>query len=635
MGDHPRPMKSPLRSNSLETLEARIAPSTLAFVNPTTATYTDPNGDLVTVKFTKPILSAANVGHVLVTAAIDATHDQLQQIDLTVLDIATSPKGTGITVTARPSAAAGDGLAHLGYINATGFDLATVNIHGDLGAIDAGDATPTTMGIAKLTVQSLGAFGTTTGAPDLKSDIQASLGSLAVLTDVKNAKLALVGTAAKLGSLTIGGSLIGDGGAANAGAILVGGNIGTVKIGGDVVGGAGAGSGLVQAGGTIGNVTIGGSLLGGAAGDTGEILALGASMGAVKIGVDVIGGTGMASFSGAINSHGKLAAVTIGGSLVGGSNSDSGLVVSTGDMALVKVGGNVKGGSGFSSGFINSHAKLAGVKVTGSVIGGTGIDSGQIESDGDMGAITIGLDLRGADASGVMSLFCSGFITSAHKIASVTIGGSIISGVNTSNNPLFDDGAIRAGDDLGKVVVKGSLIGNATNPVLLTGRGKLHPAGTDVAIASVTVSGRAEYANILGGYNNSFAATPANGDAQIGAVKIGGDWIASNLVAGAKNLGVGDAAGGSGSAADNVNFGDAHDFPIAPGVASVASKIASIAIGGVIRGTVSANDHFGFVAEQIGSFTVAGVAIPLSSGAHNDNRNIGLTGDVTIHETSF
>jgi hypothetical protein len=306
-------------------------------------------------------------------------------------------------------------------------------------------------------------------------------------------------------------------------------------------------------------------------------------------------------------------------------------------MAMVQVGVNVQGGSGGSSGFIHSLGKLAGAKVAGSVIGGTGIDSGQIESALDMGAISIGLDLRGADASGAMNLFCSGFITSAHRIASVTIGGSIVSGVNTSSNPLFDDGAIRAGDDLGKVVVKGSLLGNPSNPVLLTGRGQLHPRGTDVAIASVTVSGHVEYANILAGYNASFASTPVNGDAQIGAIKIGGDWLTSNAVAGAQNLGVGDAAGGTGLSTDNVNFGDAHDRAIAPGAASITSKIASITIGGVIKGTASAvnpDDHFGFVAEQIGSFTVAGVPIPLLNGAHSDNRTIGTTGDVTIHEVA-
>ena len=46
------------------------------------------DGDTVTVKFSKPILSAANVNAVLVTAPIDPTHDQLQRIDLTVPTLA-------------------------------------------------------------------------------------------------------------------------------------------------------------------------------------------------------------------------------------------------------------------------------------------------------------------------------------------------------------------------------------------------------------------------------------------------------------------------------------------------------------------------------------------------------------------
>ncbi len=440
--------------------------------------------------------------------------------------------------------------------------------------------------------------------------------------------------------MTIGGSVLGGAGNDTGELLALGASMGVVKIGGDIKGGTGAMStfsGAIDSHGTIKSVTVGGSLVGGAGGDSGEIIAFGTGgMGTVKIGLDVVGGPGSAGFSGDIDSHGKLAAVTIGGSLIGGSNFDSGLVVSTGDMAMVQVGGNVQGGGGGSSGFIHSLAKLAGVKVAGSVIGGTGIDSGQIESALDMGAITIGLDLRGADASGAMNLFCSGFITSEHKIASVTIGGSIISGVNSSSNPLFDDGAIRAGDDLGKVLVKGSLLGNGTNSVLLTGRGQAHPGGTDVAIGSVTVNGRIVFTNILAGYNDSFAPTPENGDAQIGAIKVGGDWTASNVVAGAQNLGTDDALGGTGSAVDNVNFGDVHDRSIGAGSAALLSKIASIAIGGVIQGTaVNPNDHFGFVAEQIGSFTVAGIAIPLLSGAHNDNRALGSTGDVTIHETTM
>ncbi len=92
----------------------------------------------------------------------------------------------------------------------TGFDLGPVNIHGDLGAIDAGDAIASTPGLAKLTAQSLGVLGLTTGATDLHSDIAGSLGSLTLLTNVQNAAVAVTGATAKLGSVNIGGTIIGE-----------------------------------------------------------------------------------------------------------------------------------------------------------------------------------------------------------------------------------------------------------------------------------------------------------------------------------------------------------------------------------------------------------------------------------------
>jgi len=71
----------------------------------------------------------------------------------------------------------------------------------------------------------------------------------------------------------------------------------------------------------------------------------------------------------------------------------------------------------------------------------------------------------------------------------------------------------------------------------------------------------------------------------IGAVKVGGDWVASNLSAGVE--------GTSG------NFGESTDT-----VEAASSKIASITIGGVINGNSSATtDHYGFDATAIGSFS--------------------------------
>ena len=77
----------------IEPLESRIAPA-LLFVNANMATYDDVDGDRVTVKFSKPILTAGNVGNVIVVSGA-----QLIEIDLSAAN--GSPAGTGISVAAK------------------------------------------------------------------------------------------------------------------------------------------------------------------------------------------------------------------------------------------------------------------------------------------------------------------------------------------------------------------------------------------------------------------------------------------------------------------------------------------------------------------------------------------------------
>ena len=50
----------------------------------------------------------------------------------------------------------GDGLVHVGRIDATGHDLGTVSVTGDLGQIDAGSGTDGTPAVKSLTVRSMG-----------------------------------------------------------------------------------------------------------------------------------------------------------------------------------------------------------------------------------------------------------------------------------------------------------------------------------------------------------------------------------------------------------------------------------------------------------------------------------------------
>ena len=70
-------------------------------------------------------------------------------------------------------------------------------------------------------------------------------------------------------------------------------------------------------------------------------------------------------------------------------------------------------------------------------------------------------------------------------------------------------------------------------------------------------------------------------------------------------------------------------------VATVFSKITSIVIGGQAFGTASSGDHFGFVAENIGSFKVkTGVTtFPLVVGNGNDDLLLSfLTNDIRVNE---
>jgi hypothetical protein len=598
---------------SIEILESRIAPASVFH-------YTDVDGDKVTITSSLGNLGAAGV--------VNVTAGQLQLLDLSGGGF----DGANLTFSVA-KAFGGDGLANVGYINSTGHDLGIVRIKGDLGQIDAGDATFATPGLKALIARSLGRLGTDTqgGGGSLQSDIAGALGALVVVGDVKEAFVRVVGGLdGKIGAIIIGGSLIG-GSNDDSGEIFSSGDMGAVKIGHDVQGGSGSNSGFIKSVHNVASVSIGGSLLGGGSTTSsvisGAITSLFGDLGVVKIGHDVQGGSGVNS--GIISSGGKLAGASIGGSLIGGSNSASGLIFSFGNMGAVKVGHDVQGGSGFQSGFIDSTGKLAGVSIGGSLIGGSNRLSGEILSGGDMGAVKISHDLTGGSITGSAVLESSGVITSsAGRIASVSIGGSIISGIDDSSGALTNNATIRAANDIGSLTVKGSLIGHGNtgtdaSPVIISARGQaVQGATTDLAIGKINIGGRVEFANILAGYDTGLTAV--NGDAQIGAVKVGGDWAASNLVAGTKNL-----------PSSNTKFGDANDASIGAGSAGIIAKIASITIGGQLFGTpdsASTTDHFGFVAEQIGVVKIGGNAIALAPGAHNDNLATGQTNDVNVHE---
>ena len=208
-------------------------------------------------------------------------------------------------------------------------------------------------------------------------------------------------------------------------------------------------------------------------------------------------------------------------------------------------------------------------------------------------------------------------IISVGSIGAVTVGGNIMA----SSTSGVDSRAIGADNNIGSILVYGSLIGNTTNPVKITARGQATPTTTDVAIQSLTVYGSVEYADILAGYTGN---TPSDGSAQIGTVNVGGDWIASNLVAGVQ-IGVDGYFGIS----DNTLIGTPNP--------SIIAMISLVDISGQVQGTpstVNSSDHFGFVAEQFGTFIFHTYALPLMPGPGNDDFPIGDTGDVNVLEVS-
>lgn len=578
---------------SCERLEPRETPATL--VTPWRVTYQDVDGDLVSVTFSKSILTASKVNTIFTfnTGSVNgsnATKQQLQKIDLTSLGSAAA--GVSLSVFATASKiTGGDGRTNLGEIIATGIDLGNVTVAGDLGRIVAGDSTTTTAGLQKLSVDSLGKLGTTTGATNLASVVQGAVTTISVRESITEASIDVQGNGSKIGSLTIGTNL--EGGAAdNSGMVRSAGNIGFVTIGGSVLGQTGNGSGRIVAAGDLGPVSIGGDLTGGA-------------------------GTG----SGVLESGGRLIGVRLGGSLEGGGGNGSGRIVSQADMGWVNILGDVAGAVGTNSGVVESKSRIAGVRIGGSLLGGTASGSGRISSDLNLGTVAIGKNLVGGSASGSADLVRSGAIVSGGRIHQVVIGKSFIAGTNNTTGTFVDNGLVSAQLEIGSVLVGGNIEGKVNSVAVIRAGGSVEPtAPSSISIGSIIVRGHVEWGHILAGWDTN--GNPRNADAQIGSIVVAGNWTASSVAAGAVST--------------NGWFGDADDAKISGmGVKDephIHSKIMSIIIGGQVNGTPGAGDHFGFVAQQVGFVKIGGLIVPTTPGIGNDNVLVGSGNDVRIRE---
>ncbi len=612
-----------------------------------------------------------------------------------------------------------------GLIAATG-SIASVRIDGDLiggsnyqsGAIGSFKA----LGAVTVTGDIIGGGGQLSGVVVSATSIR----SVAVDGSVYGGggiESGAIGSGGTLGPITIGRDLVG-GDELRSGAIVVGRNVERVTIGRDVIGGLGEASGSIFGYADLGVISIGRDLLGsdlkgaGSGDDAGSVNAGGRiksvtvgrdvwgadgdgsgsiqstlAMGAVKIGGSMTGGDGI--FSGAIVSGSTLASVTITGYVTGGNGESSGSIETDGDgeegnMGPVFIGGLLAGGDGLASGNIYSSGSLARLTV-GGIHGGSNFGSGSVNSDLDMGPVVVNGDVIGSDADE------AGKISTAGKLASLTINGSLRGGAGSFGTTAEDSaalGQIYSADEMGAVKITGDVLGNegafgaqirassiksvtidgnltgvgAATASIVAEEGDLGPVkitGTFTAasanlpsqisaqdeiksisvgallgsndgsgyitagskIGSLTVVDSAAYFEILAGYGVEL--NPKTGKASIGPVVIGttgaGNWEAVDLVAGVQM-----GPTGSGGIGDG-RFGTDDDSRIQPDLPSVP-QIASVIIKGLVTSAIGSH-HYGIVASKIGSVKIGGAALPLTSG--NDIIHVESGGeptDLTVFE---
>jgi hypothetical protein len=312
----------------------------------------------------------------------------------------------------------------------------------------------------------------------------------------------------------------------------------------------------------------------------------------------------------------ELSSLAVKGSFVGSLASPT--------LGMAKIGGDMRG---FLTG-VDIHA----ISIGGSVIfQNVFLGSVLISASGRLGELKIGGDVQGPGlrpGDSTSGGTVRGLIE-AGSIGSIFIGGSMRAGTDESTNGSLDlFPLILSQHEIGSVTIKGDLRGTVgsggdVTAVAIVALNQVAGLTTDLAIGKVTIGGTVERANIFAGTGPASFAGGTNGNASIGAVQVGGDWIASSLVAGVKDTN-GD---GFGNADDAV-----VDVPAGAGADATVAKIASIRIGGSVAGTALGTDHFGFVAQHIGSFQAAGFTAPLLTTTPNQDLAIPSASNIRILE---
>ena len=270
-------------------------------------------------------------------------------------------------------------------------------------------------------------------------------------------------------------------------------------------------------------------------------------------------------------------------------------------------------GAGFAGANISFTAKRGPTGGDGLVNVGT-IDARNVL----LGKVSVDGDLQQLDAAGVAGLT----VYSLGQFA-----GEDVKGAPLTSEIGLKLGALTVKTDASRVTLAAQTFGaiKALNldavSIFAAGFGNPGTPAAALVIKSLTVTGSVRASQIFAGYDATGAAV--NADVAIGKVIVKGQWIASDLVAGAR------------TGTDGI-FATADDSLI-PGGNAIVAKIASITIAGAAFGTPgNLRDGFGFAAEEIGALSIGKAKFPLVKGARNDLTPLlaGLTGDVRVREVA-
>lgn len=401
-----------------------VAGPTIA-ANGKSATWTDVDGDAVKLTITKGTLAPTNF--LMLGANTGMALSRLQLSDLAFT-------GSNVTITAKRGPSGGDGLVNVGAIVAP-IDLGVVTVAGDLERILIGvDANPS-LSVKALKLRSFLAADSAFAPGNAGSRLEDGAGSITVAGDFS-------------GNLS-----------------LVGGKIGSIFIGGDLVS-QGAGGGSLSGTGLVSKLVIKGSIREGG-GSLGAFVFLPA-IPSVTVGGSLIGGinqfTGFLRFS---TVPGVKSVITIGGSVIGNQLNNGG--IEFGDQTTIKIGGSVYGGLD-SSGSIRpfaivSDTTLKSITIGGSIFGGRGENGGVVRAT-RIGTMLVKGSIVGFESNpafvGAYGVVAPATQAEAVAIGSLTVLGTvrhatIAAGIERDYDPITADAAIGT-IKIGRDFVAGNIV---------------------------------------------------------------------------------------------------------------------------------------------------------------------------------